>query len=104
MEETADFQLKKIIIGDFQSMAELIHKHSKGNASEVKIIVEKALDDMGYSDYVEWDGNSFSASAGLGMMLDLEGKITDHEFIVEKASGAFGDKVLEECKKIASLI
>jgi len=85
-------------------MAKFIHKHSKGNASEVRKLVEKTLDDMGYSDYVEWDGNSFSASAGLGMMLELEGKITDQEFIVEKCSGAFGDKVLSECRKIASMI
>ncbi|HCE45399.1 MAG TPA: hypothetical protein DET40_17810 [Lentisphaeria bacterium] len=82
-------------------MAEFIHKHSRGNASEVRKLVEKALDDLGYSDYVEWDGNSFSASAGLGMMLDLEGRITDEEFIVEKCAGAVGEKVLFECRKIA---
>ncbi|MFZ2657204.1 MAG: hypothetical protein WAX69_19880 [Victivallales bacterium] len=85
-------------------MAEFIHKHSRKNASEARKIVEKALYDMGYSDYVEWDGNSFTASAGLGMMLDLEGRVTDQEFIVEKCSGALGDKVLSECKKIAGLI
>ncbi len=85
-------------------MPEFIHKHRRGSASEVKKIVQKSLDELGYSDYVEWDGNSFTASAGLGMMLDFEGKITDEEFIIEKASGAFGDKVLDECKKIASLI
>jgi len=45
-------------------MAELIHKHGKGNAAEVRKLVQDALDGLGYSDYVEWDGNSFSASVG----------------------------------------
>lgn len=82
-------------------MAELIHKHGKGNASEVRKLVQEALDGLGYSDYVEWDGNSFSASVGGGFILDLKGDITDNDFIVEKSSGAIGGKVLEECNRIA---
>lgn len=82
-------------------MAEFLHKHSRGNAAEVKKLVQAALEGLGYSDYVEWDGNSFSASVGYGFVLDLKGGITDEDFIVEKSSGAIGDKVLSECKKIA---
>ncbi len=85
-------------------MPEFVHSHKRGNASEVRKLVQKALDEMGYSDYVEWEGNKFSACAGLGTMLDFEGRITDDDFIVEKAGGAFGDKVLEECKIIAERI
>jgi hypothetical protein len=101
MEKADGHQFKEIINGRFAKMAELTHKHGRKNASDVRKLVEKSLDDLGYSDYVEWDGNSFSASAGLGMMLDLEGRITDEEFIVEKCTGALGDKVLSECRKIA---
>lgn len=82
-------------------MAELIHKHGKGDASEVRRLVQEALDGLGYSDYVEWDGNSFSACVGHGFILDLKGDITDNDFIVEKSSGAIGDKVLSECNRIA---
>jgi hypothetical protein len=81
-------------------MAELIHKHGRGNASEVKKLVQDALDGLGYSDYVEWNGNSFGANVGAGFILDLKGDITDQEFIVEKSSGALGDKVLSECNRI----
>jgi hypothetical protein len=82
-------------------VAELIHKHGRGNASDVRKLVQDALDKSGYSDYVEWDGNSFSASVGAGFILDLKGDITESEFIVEKSSGAIGDKVLAECTRIA---
>lgn len=82
-------------------MAELIHRHGRKNASEVRKFVQAALDKSGYSEYVEWDGNSFSASVGHGFILDLKGDITDHDFIVEKSSGAIGDKVLSECNRIA---
>jgi hypothetical protein len=82
-------------------MAELIHKHGRKDASEVKKLVQDALDKLGYSDHVEWDGNSFSASVGHGFILDLKGDITEHDFIVEKSSGAIGDKVLSECSRIA---
>jgi hypothetical protein len=82
-------------------MAELIQKHGRGNALEVRKLVQDALDELGYSDYVEWDGNSFSASVGHGFILDLKGDITDNDFIVEKSSGAVGDKVLSECNRIA---
>ncbi|MCX6985667.1 MAG: peptidylprolyl isomerase [Lentisphaerae bacterium] len=92
---------KKQIGVKFIIMAELIHKHGRGNASEVKKLVQDALGKLGYSDYVEWDGNSFSASVGHGFILDLKGDITGHDFIVEKSSGAIGDKVLSECNRIA---
>jgi len=82
-------------------MSELIHKHGRGNASEVRKLVQDALDGLGYSDYVEWDGNSFSASVGHGFILDLQGNITDQCFIVEKSTGAMGEKVLSECNNIA---
>ena len=85
-------------------MSELIHKHSRGNASEVRKLVQDALEELGYSDYVEWDGNSFSASVGLGFILDLKGDITEHEFIVEKSSGTIGNKVLAECTRIAKAL
>ena len=82
-------------------MSELIHKHGRRDASEVKKLVQDALGKLGYSEYVEWDGNSFSASVGAGFILDLKGDITEHDFIVEKSSGAIGDKVLSECNRIA---
>ena len=81
-------------------MAELTHKHGRGDASEVRKLVQEALDGLGYSDYVEWEGDSFSANVGHGFILDLKGNITDQDFIVEKSSGAIGDKVLSECKRI----
>ncbi|GEM_PF-3187962 len=82
-------------------MAEFVHKHKYGNTAEAKKIIQKALDDSGYSEYIEWDGDAFKAADGVGMMLELEGRVTDTEFIIERTGGAFGDKALEECQKIA---
>ena len=71
------------------------------NAAEARKLVQKALEEAGYAEYIEWDGDSFASADGIGMMLELKGKVTDTEFIIEKVGGAFGDKALEECRNLA---
>ncbi|HBC85659.1 MAG TPA: hypothetical protein DCZ94_01765 [Lentisphaeria bacterium] len=83
-------------------MPEFVHKHGCKNAAEAKKLVEEALKKSGYSEYIEWKGDSFASTEGVKMLLELEGHITKTDFIVEKSGGAFGDTALDECKKIAA--
>ena len=64
-------------------------KHGK-SASEMTDLVKQHLADSGNLDQVKWNGNSFSASVGLGLALSIKGRITDDEIVIEKCGGVGG--------------
>lgn len=55
--------------------------------SEINPLVQQYLAESGYLDKVKWNGNSFSASVGIGVALNIRGKMTDDEIVIEKCGG-----------------
>ncbi len=68
-------------------------------ASEARELIQKQLEKTGYGDQVTWDGNAFTASIGMGFMLDIAGTVNDQEVILEKCGGMSGDMALGKLKK-----
>ncbi len=80
-------------------MPEFVCKH--GQSAETAVAsLKKILEGEEYSEYTEWKGNSFSVSLGFGMILNLTGKITENEIVIDECSGALSEKVLAECMKL----
>jgi hypothetical protein len=69
-------------------------------ASEARELIQKQLEKTGYGDQVTWDGNAFTASIGMGFMLDIAGTVNDQEVILEKCGGMSGDMALGKLKKM----
>jgi hypothetical protein len=80
-------------------MAELSWKTGKP-AAEAKELIQAQLVKTGYGDQVTWEGNAFSASAGMGYMLDISGVVNDQEVVLEKCGGMTGGMVLGKLKKM----
>lgn len=80
-------------------MAELTWKTGKPSA-EAKELIQAQLVKTGYGDQVTWDGNAFSASVGMGYMLDISGVVNDQEVVLEKCGGMTGGMVLGKLKKM----
>ena len=80
-------------------MAEFTWKTGKSSA-EAKEMILAQLVKTGYGDQVIWDGNAFSASAGMGYMLDISGVVNDQEVVLEKCGGMTGGMVLGKLKKM----
>ncbi len=80
-------------------MAELTWKTGKPPA-EARELIQAQLVKTGYGDQVTWEGNAFSASAGMGYMLDISGVVNDQEVVLEKCSGMTGGMVLGKLKKM----
>ncbi len=79
-------------------MTELRWKHGK-TLSEMNDLIQQYLTTNGYIDKVQWHGNSFSASVGMGLALNIKGQITDHEIVIEKCSGIGGSVVLTKIRE-----
>ena len=80
-------------------MAEMTWRTGK-SASEAKELIQAQLVKTGYGEQVTWDGNAFSASVGMGYMLDLSGVVNDQEVVLEKCGGMTGGMVLGKLKKM----
>jgi len=80
-------------------MAVLRWKHGK-TASEARSILERKLEELGYSENVKWNMNVFSAKVGFGAALNIKGIITDAEAVLENCGGAGGGKALKTIREI----
>lgn len=80
-------------------MAELTWRTGKP-AADAKELIHAQLTKTGYGDQVNWEGNTFTASAGMGFMLDVSGVVKDQEVIIEKCGGMTGSMVLGKLKKM----
>ncbi len=79
-------------------MKALHWKHDK-SLPEINSFVRQYLASSGYLDKVKWEGNSFSASVGMGIALSLKGELTADEIVIEKCSGAAGPVVLSKIRE-----
>ena len=80
-------------------MAELTWKTGKP-ANEAKEMVQAQLKKTGYGDQVTWADNTFTASVGMGFMLDISGTVKDQEIVIEKCSGVSGGMALGKLKQM----
>lgn len=80
-------------------MAELKWKTDK-SAPETREMIQAQLVKTGYGDQVTWDGNNFSASVGMGFMLDIAGTVNDQEVVIDKCGGMSGGMALGKLKKM----
>lgn len=80
-------------------MAVLLWRTGKP-ASEAQTMIQQQLEKTGYGDQVTWDGNAFTASIGMGFMLDIAGTVNDQEVVLEKCGGMSGDMALSKLKKM----
>ncbi len=84
--------------GERQIMKALHWKHDK-SLPEINSFVRQYLASSGYLDRVRWEGNSFSASVGMGIALNLKGEFTADEIVIERCSGAAGPIVLSKIRE-----
>ena len=84
-------------------MAELTWRTGQP-ADQAKQLIETQLQKTGYGDQVTWDGNRFSASAGMGYMLDISGVVNDQQIVLEKCGGMTGGMVLGKLKKMLEFL
>jgi hypothetical protein len=80
-------------------MAELRWRTNKP-AAEAKEMIQKQLDKTGYGDSVNWNGDTFSASIGMGFMLDVSGTVHENEVTIDKCGGVSGGMTLGKLKKM----
>ncbi|MBL8823905.1 MAG: hypothetical protein JNJ77_15065 [Planctomycetia bacterium] len=80
-------------------MAELRWKTGKP-AVEAKVMIQNQLEKTGYGDQVSWSENYFTASVGMGFMLDIAGEVKDEEVVLEKCGGVSGGMALGKLKKM----
>lgn len=73
-------------------------KHGR-SLSEIYHLVQQYLAESGYLDKVKWNGNSFSASMGMGVALNIQGTITDDEIVIEKCGGVGGHAALSKMRE-----
>ena len=75
-------------------------RHGK-SASEAISLMQQQLATAGYADRVIWSGNTFSASVGMGgMLLSINGRITDDEAVLERCAGLGGTVALRRIRDI----
>jgi len=80
-------------------MAELQWRTGKTQA-EALDMMKKQLEKSGYGDSVTWDDNKFTASIGMGFMLDVAGTVTEESVTIEKCGGASGGMVMGKLKQM----
>ena len=69
-------------------------RHGKPE-SEAVSLMKQQFAAAGYADRVIWNGNTFSASVGMGgMLLSLNGRITDDVAVLERCAGLGGQMAL----------
>lgn len=71
-----------------------IHRHHSTPAEVIERI-KYVVTNNGYAERVEWHENEFNCSVAAGVMLRLKGEVTPDYVIIEKCSGALGEKVLK---------
>lgn len=80
-------------------MAALLWKTDK-TAEEARALIQAQLQKTGYGDQVTWEDTAFSASAGMGFMLDISGFVKDRQVVIEKCGGVSGSLALGKLKKM----
>jgi hypothetical protein len=82
------------------AMAELTWRHGT-TADEAKKVLQRALGEEGYTDYVKWDGLQATASAGpWSSLLSLKGRLSEEEVIVNSCRGVLAGRVLKSCREM----
>jgi len=80
-------------------MAVLAWKHGTERRTAKELLLSRLIA-SGYDRCVNWSGDSFSSVMGWGTILDVEGRIDDDYFVLEKSRGAVGNVVLNRCRAI----
>jgi hypothetical protein len=80
-------------------MSVLERKHGT-TAENARNAIQAKIRELGYDSWVTWQGNEATASAGMGLLLDLRGHITDESVIIDKCGGGIGGLVLGKCREI----
>ena len=71
-------------------------RHGKPE-SEAIGLMQQQLAAAGYADRVTWNGNTFSAAVGMGgMLLSLNGRVTNDEAVLERCAGLGGQIALAD--------
>jgi hypothetical protein len=71
-----------------------IHFHHS-TPPEVIDRIKSVVTNKGYAKRMRWHGNKFSCSVAAGIILNLQGEVTNDLVIIEKSSGTLGKKVLK---------
>jgi hypothetical protein len=80
-------------------MAVLTWKHGT-TADAAREAIQAEIRRLGYEGYVTWKGNDVTASAGLGTLVSVSGRVTDEAVVLEKCGGALGGTVLSRCREL----
>jgi hypothetical protein len=80
-------------------MSVLERKHGT-TAIDARNAIQAKIRELGYDSWVNWQGNEATASAGMGLLLDLRGHITDESVVIDKCRGGIGGLVLGKCQEI----
>ena len=80
-------------------MSVLARNHGT-TATNARDTIQEKIRELGYDSWVIWQGNEATASAGMGLLLDLRGHITDESVIIDKCGGGIGGVVLGKCQEI----
>ena len=80
-------------------MSVLVRNHGT-TATNARNAIQAKIRELGYDSWVTWQGNEATASAGMGLLLNLRGHITDEAVIIDKCGGGIGGRVLDKCQEI----
>jgi hypothetical protein len=80
-------------------MSVLVRRHGT-TATNARDVIQAEIRQMGYDSYVIWQGNEATASAGMGLLLNLRGHITEESVIIDKCGGGIGNLVLGKCREM----
>ena len=80
-------------------MSVLVMKHGT-TATDARNAIQAKIRELGYDSWVIWQDNEATASAGMGLLLDMRGHITDESVIIDKCGGGIGRRVLDRCQEI----
>jgi hypothetical protein len=80
-------------------MSVLVKKHGT-TATNARNAIQAKIRELGYESWVTWQGNEATASAGMGLVLNMRGHITEESVIIDKCGGGIGGLVLGKCREI----
>ena len=80
-------------------MSVLVRNHGT-TATNARNAIQAKIRELGYESWVIWQDNEATASAGMGLLLNLRGHITDEAVIIDKCGGGIGGRVLGKCREI----
>jgi hypothetical protein len=75
-------------------MSVLAWKHGT-TATNARNAIQAKIRELGYGSWVIWQANEATASAGMGLLLNLRGHVTDESVIIDKCRGGIGGRVLD---------